>query len=76
MVFLNLEFRMISFHNKTMNQVAHFFCRNGNMSYVIFDGTIKDCVIVDPSWDVDQLIDYISKAVIAFIGDMDYACAF
>ena len=53
---------MVSFHNKTMNQVTHFFCGDmDNMSYVISDTITKDCVIVDPSWDVDQLIGYISK---------------
>ena len=44
-----------------MIQVHHFFCGHmDNMSYVIVDAQTNHCVIVDPTWDVEQLLVYIS----------------
>lgn len=50
-----------SWYNKTMVKVQSFCCGNmDNLSYVITDLHSNHCIIIDPTWDINQLLSYVS----------------
>ena len=43
--------------------IHYFFCGHmDNISYVIIDDQTNECVIVDPTWDVEKLLRFISDS--------------
>ena len=46
-----------------MIKIKYFFCGHmDNMSYVIIDSRTKECVIVDPTWDIEKLLIFITES--------------
>ena len=34
-----------------------------NFTYVVYDESTRECIIIDPSWDLEKVMDVIKKQI-------------
>ena len=52
-----------------MLKISYFFCGHmDNMSYIIHDTTSNAAIIVDPTWDIGQLLDHLNEHQLNLVG--------